>query len=125
MNAKEIRVLMVEPGKHPRVTTLMDDLDSLQKAVSIGADYQGLIEFTILKDMRQAHIEDLSRHLFQAILSIFLWRAATDCFEDSVKISYAAEATGFTYVGDGIFVIHKHSAGIFDSQKIYETFEVQ
>lgn len=48
MKTKEIKVLMVEPGKHPRVTTLMDDLDSLQKAVSIGADYQGLIEFVSL-----------------------------------------------------------------------------
>ena len=44
MNTKEIKVLMVEPGKHPKVTTLKNDLDSLQKAVSIGADYQGLIE---------------------------------------------------------------------------------
>ena len=44
MNAKEIKVLMVEPGKHPRVVMLKVDLDSLQKAVSIGADYQGLIE---------------------------------------------------------------------------------
>ena len=48
MNTKEITVLMVEPGKHPKVTTLKDDLDSLQKAVSIGADYQGLIEFVSL-----------------------------------------------------------------------------
>lgn len=48
MSAKEITVLMVEPGKHPRVTTLKDDLDSLQKAVSVGADYQGLIEFVSL-----------------------------------------------------------------------------
>lgn len=48
MNAKEITVLMVEPGKHPKVTTLKDDLDSLQKAVSIGADYQGLIEIVSL-----------------------------------------------------------------------------
>lgn len=48
MDTKEIKVLMVEPGKHPRVTTLKDDLDSLQKAVSIGADYQGLIEFVSL-----------------------------------------------------------------------------
>lgn len=48
MDAKEITVLMVEPGKHPKVTTLKDDLDSLQKAVSIGADYQGLIEFISL-----------------------------------------------------------------------------
>lgn len=48
MRTKEITVLMVEPGKHPRVTTIKDDLDSLQKAVSIGADYQGLIEFVSL-----------------------------------------------------------------------------
>lgn len=44
METKEIKVLMVEPGGHPKVTMLKDDLDSLQKAVSIGADYQGLIE---------------------------------------------------------------------------------
>lgn len=44
MGKKKITVLMVEPGKHPVVTTLDDNLDSLQKAVSIGADYQGLIE---------------------------------------------------------------------------------
>ena len=48
MQTKEITVLMVEPGQHPKVTTLTDDLDSLQKAVSIGADYQGLIEFVSL-----------------------------------------------------------------------------
>ena len=50
MSAKEITVLMVEPGKHPKVTTLKDDLDSLQKAVSIGTDYQGLIEFVNLRN---------------------------------------------------------------------------
>lgn len=48
MNTKEITVLMVEPGQHPKVVTIKDDLDSLQKAVSIGADYQGLIEFVHL-----------------------------------------------------------------------------
>ena len=48
MNAKEIKVLMVEPGEHPKVVMLKDDLDSLQKAVSIGSDYQGLIEFVSL-----------------------------------------------------------------------------
>lgn len=48
MSTKEITVLMVEPGQHPKVTTLEDDLDSLQKAVSIGADYQGLIEIVSL-----------------------------------------------------------------------------
>ena len=44
MAKKEIKALMIEPGKHPVVTVLNGDLDSLQKAVSIGADYQGLIE---------------------------------------------------------------------------------
>ena len=44
MVQKEIKALMIEPGKHPVVTVLNGDLDSLQKAVSIGADYQGLIE---------------------------------------------------------------------------------
>ena len=44
MNKEKLTVLMVEPGKHPKVTTLDNNLDSLQKAVSIGADYQGLIE---------------------------------------------------------------------------------
>ena len=48
MKTKEITVLMVESGQHPKVTKLKDDLDSLQKAVSIGADYQGLIEFVSL-----------------------------------------------------------------------------
>ena len=48
MTQKEITVLMVDPGKHHKVTTLKDDLDSLQKAVSIGANYQGLIEFVSL-----------------------------------------------------------------------------
>ena len=48
MKQKEIKVLMVEPGKNPKVTTLQNDLDSLQKAVSIGADYQGLIEIVPL-----------------------------------------------------------------------------
>lgn len=43
-----IKVLMVEPGMHPKATTLEDDLDALQKAVSVGADYQGLIEIISL-----------------------------------------------------------------------------
>lgn len=47
---EEITVLMVEPGKHPIVTTLKNDLDSLQKAVSIGADCQGLIEIFSIDD---------------------------------------------------------------------------
>ena len=48
MKQKELTVLMVEPGKHPKITKIKADLDSLQKAVSIGADYQGLIEFVSL-----------------------------------------------------------------------------
>ena len=50
MKQKEITVLMVEPGEHPRVTTLKNNLDSLQKAVSIGAKGQGLIEIISLEN---------------------------------------------------------------------------
>ncbi len=50
MKQKEIRVLMVEPGKHPKVTTIKNDLDSLQKAVSIGCEHQGLIEIIGIED---------------------------------------------------------------------------
>lgn len=50
MKRKEIKVLMVEPGKHPREATIGNDLDSLQKAVSIGCDQQGLIEIVGVED---------------------------------------------------------------------------
>ena len=43
MKQKEIKALMVAPKEYPKVVTLKTDLDSLQKAVSIGASYQGLI----------------------------------------------------------------------------------
>ena len=49
MKERKITVLMVEPGKHPVITTLENDLDSLQKAVSIGASYQGLIEIMTIR----------------------------------------------------------------------------
>ena len=50
MKQKEIMVLMVEPGKHPKVTIIKNDLDSLQKAVSIGCEQQGLIEIVGIED---------------------------------------------------------------------------
>lgn len=50
MKQKEIKVLMVEPLKEPKAVTLKADLASLQKAVSIGADYQGLIEIITIDD---------------------------------------------------------------------------
>lgn len=50
MKHNEIKVLMVEPGQHPREVMIGNDLDSLQKAVSIGCDYQGLIEIVGLED---------------------------------------------------------------------------
>ena len=50
MKQKEITVLMVEPGKAPKVTTLVNELDDLQKAVSIGAPSQGLIEIVDLEE---------------------------------------------------------------------------
>jgi hypothetical protein len=50
MKQKEIKVLMVAPGEHPRAVVLKNDLEALQKAVSIGCDYQGLIEVVGLED---------------------------------------------------------------------------
>jgi hypothetical protein len=50
MKEKEITAVKVEPMKEPVIATLTNDLDHLQKAVSIGADYQGLIEFVYLED---------------------------------------------------------------------------
>ena len=50
MKQKEITVLMVEPGEYPRITTLKNDLDSLQRAVSVGAEQQGLIEIISLEN---------------------------------------------------------------------------
>lgn len=50
MKQKRIKALMVAPNESPKVVTLKTDLDSLQKAVSIGAGYQGLIEIISLDD---------------------------------------------------------------------------
>ena len=50
MKARKIRVLKVAPGEHPREVVLKNDLDALQKAVSIGCDYQGLIEVVGLEN---------------------------------------------------------------------------
>lgn len=50
MKEKEITAVKVEPMKPPVIDTLVNDLDHLQKAVSIGADYQGLIEFVGLEE---------------------------------------------------------------------------
>lgn len=50
MKSNEIKVLMVAPGEHPREVSIGNDLDSLQKAVSVGCDYQGLIEIVGLED---------------------------------------------------------------------------
>ena len=50
MKEKEITVVKVEPMKEPVIACLKNDLDSLQKAVSIGAPDQGLIEFVWLEN---------------------------------------------------------------------------
>lgn len=44
MKNKEITVLKVEPLKKPRICTLINELENLQKAVSIEAENTGLIE---------------------------------------------------------------------------------
>ena len=48
MKEKKIKVLKVEPGKAPESVCLVNELSALQEAVSIGADYVGLIEIVEL-----------------------------------------------------------------------------
>lgn len=50
MKENKIKVLMVEPGEHPKEVVLDNNLDALQKAVSIGCEEQGLIEIIGLED---------------------------------------------------------------------------
>ena len=50
MKEKQIKVLRVAPLERPEVCYLKNDLLSLQKAVSIGADYVGLIEIIELDE---------------------------------------------------------------------------
>lgn len=50
MKEETILALMVAPGSRPCLTILKNELDALQKAVSIGAPYQGYIEVLSLED---------------------------------------------------------------------------
>ena len=50
MKNETITALTVEPNEHLKTVQLHTDLDSLQKAISIGADYQGLIELVNLDE---------------------------------------------------------------------------
>ena len=50
MKENHIKVLKVEPLKKPTVCYLENKLEALQKAVSIGADYVGLIEILDLNE---------------------------------------------------------------------------
>ena len=50
MKEREIKVLKVSPCKAPEVITLINELEELQKAVSIEADYVGLIEIIAIDD---------------------------------------------------------------------------
>ena len=52
MKEKRIKVLRVAPFLAPEVCVLENDLRALQEAVSIGADYVGLIEVIGLEDER-------------------------------------------------------------------------
>ena len=48
MKEKKIQALMIPPKAHPMEVTLQNQLDALQKAVSIDAPSQGLIEIITL-----------------------------------------------------------------------------
>ena len=50
MKEKVIKVLKVEPHKAPEAVALKNELSALQEAVSIGAEYVGLIEVVWLNE---------------------------------------------------------------------------
>ena len=50
MKEKMIKVLKVEPHKESEAVILENDLTALQEAVSIGAEYRGLIELVNLSE---------------------------------------------------------------------------
>ena len=50
MKETTIKVLKVEPKKLPEVCELENELEALQKAVSVGADYTGLIEILYVNE---------------------------------------------------------------------------
>ncbi len=50
MKEKTIKVLKVAPKKAPEVVMLDNNLEALQRAVSVGADYVGLIEVLDIDD---------------------------------------------------------------------------
>lgn len=50
MKKRQVKALMVELNERPKLVELSCDLDSLQKAVSIGAPEQGLIEYVYIED---------------------------------------------------------------------------
>ena len=50
MKESMIRVLKVAPGEKPEIVTLENELSALQRAVSIGTDYVGLIEILSLDE---------------------------------------------------------------------------
>lgn len=50
MKEKSIHVLKVDPMEHPVKVTLENNLTALQEAVSIGADYAGLIEIVEIEN---------------------------------------------------------------------------
>ena len=50
MKKRQVKALMVEPNERPKLVELSCDLDSLQRAVSIGAPEQGLIEYVYIDD---------------------------------------------------------------------------
>lgn len=99
MKEKEITVVKVEPMKEPVIATLTNDLDHLQKAVSIGADYQGLIEFVYLEDNVSILLNEEgkliglppNRHFYDDILCGVFYVVAEDDEGNLISLSPAQQ----------------------------------
>ena len=99
MKEEKIKALMIEPRKRPCVVELGNDLDSLQKAVSLGADYQGLIEFVYLEDNVSILLNEEgkliglppNRHFYDDILCGVFYVVAEDDEGNLISLSPAQQ----------------------------------
>ena len=82
MKEPMIRVLKVAPGERPEIVTLENELSALQRAVSIGTDYVGLIE--IIQVSKDVCIEDSKKGIFDIVLVHKLDRFARNRYDSAV-----------------------------------------
>ena len=123
MKEPNIKALKIEPGKEPCVCTLINELSELQKAVSIGADYVGLIEIINLENdvcllcNEEGKIINLepNRRLGKDIICGVFYLIGQD--EDGELTSLSERATEF-------YTEYFADAEVIDSDEVEETIMI-